>query len=1151
MLHMDLFGPTFVSSLMHKKYGLVVTDDYSRYTWLFFLASKDETTCILKKFITEIENLVDKKVKVIRCDNGTEFKNSVMNDFCAMKGIGREFSVARTPQQNGVTERRNKTLIEVARTMLANSKLPTTFWVEAVNTACYVQNRALVVKPHNKTPYELFRGRTHALSFMRPFECHVTILNTLDHLGKFDGKAYEGYFIGYSMNSKAFRVYNLRTRKVEENFHIRFLEDKPSIGGNGPKWLFDIDVLTKSMNYVSVVANYIYMPLRKDGSPLFDSSPNHSNDAGSPSSGDAGKKHDEVLDKESGALNELISTFENLNTEYPDDSKIPSLVTISTHDDSKEDDDFTNFKSSIHVTKALSDPAWVEAILEELLQFKLQKVWILVDLPKGKKAIGLQVKHKEDGIFISQDKYVAKDADGDDVDVHLYRSMIGSLMYLIASRPDIMYAKPTESEGFEQIIDFLNANPIKYALTVNPLIYTSCIKQFWATTKVKTVNGEEQIQALVDKKKVIITKTSVRSDLYLAMLKVKTVNGEEQIQALVDKKKVIITKTSVRSDLYLAMLKKASKKTHKLKRLYKKGSSTRVESSEDEGLGDQDDASKQERMIADLDADEGVALVDETQGRNDQDMFDTSILDDEELVAKKEVSTADPVPIVGEVVTTTGVETSKPKAKRIVMQEPRETPTPSPIDSSRQPLKAKDKGKAKMIKPEKPLKRKDQIMIDEEVAMQAKLEEEERLARQKEEEDIQDSPGDKEDTRSSHEYLNDLEEEYQARALLAKSKISFKKCTQKHKPELRPTKDFEAKYNKIKAKLTLLSSGSSAPNSTSGKNKVLIAETYEWDEDEVSSDENEEIEVKISWHLLMKKEFWLARKVSAMVNGSRSLYKSTPLPSLEKLANAKPISRTKTIKSILMSNSTFKAKTLKGITLKEHSSAPAKDNKKGWRFEKKTLEEGTCSSHEYLNDLEEEYQARALLAKSKISFKKCTQKHKPELRPTKDFEAKYNKIKAELTLLSSCSSAPNSSSGKNKVLIAETYEWDEYEVSSDENEEIKVKLSWHLLMKKDFWLARKVSAMVNGSRSLYKSTPLPSLEKLANAKPISRTKTIKSILMSNSTFKAKTFKGITLKEHSSAPAKDNKKDERTAEDDIKFFSTEPGLDRISAHNFLT
>ncbi|GJZ62321.1 putative ribonuclease H-like domain-containing protein [Tanacetum coccineum] len=217
MLHMDLFGPTFVKSLMKKMYCLVVTDDYSRFSWVFFLATKDETSGILKSFITRVENLIDQRVKVIRCDNGTEFKNKEMNQFCERKGIKREFSVARTPQQNGVAERKNRTLIEAARTMLADSKLPTTFWAEAVNTACYVQNRVLVTKPHNKTPYELFLGRKPALGFMRPFGCPVTILNTIDHLGKFDGKADEGFFVGYSINSKAFRVFNSRTRIVEEN----------------------------------------------------------------------------------------------------------------------------------------------------------------------------------------------------------------------------------------------------------------------------------------------------------------------------------------------------------------------------------------------------------------------------------------------------------------------------------------------------------------------------------------------------------------------------------------------------------------------------------------------------------------------------------------------------------------------------------------------------------------------------------------------------------------------------------------------------------------------------------------------------------------------------------------------------------------------
>ncbi|GJZ86947.1 putative ribonuclease H-like domain-containing protein [Tanacetum coccineum] len=148
MLHMDLFGPTSVRSINHKAYCLVVTDDFSRFSWVFFLASKDETSGILKRFITEIENQLNHKVKVIRCDNGREFKNREINEFCGLKGIKREFSVARTPQQNGVSERKNKTLIKAARTMLAYSLLPTVFWAEAVNTACYnVSTQQYIVFP--------------------------------------------------------------------------------------------------------------------------------------------------------------------------------------------------------------------------------------------------------------------------------------------------------------------------------------------------------------------------------------------------------------------------------------------------------------------------------------------------------------------------------------------------------------------------------------------------------------------------------------------------------------------------------------------------------------------------------------------------------------------------------------------------------------------------------------------------------------------------------------------------------------------------------------------------------------------------------------------------------------------------------------------
>ncbi|GJU11287.1 putative ribonuclease H-like domain-containing protein [Tanacetum coccineum] len=366
MLHMDLFGPTFVKSLMKKMYCLVVTDDYSRFSWVFFLATKDETSGILKSFITGVENLIDQRVKVIRCDNGTEFKNKEMNQFCERKGIKREFSVARTPQQNGVAERKNRTLIEAARTMLADSKLPTTFWAEAVNTACYVQNRVLVTKPHNKTPYELFLGRKPALGFMRPFGCPVTILNTIDHLGKFDGKADEGFFVGYSINSKAFRVFNSRTRIVEENLHVQFSENTPNIAGSGPNWLFDIDALTKSMNYKPVVAgnqsngnagtkacddagkarmetvpgkDYILLPLWT-ADPPFSQSSKSSPDAGFKPLGDDEKKKDASVNStnnvNAASTNEVNAVGRKASIKLLDDPNMPALEDIVYSDDDED-----------------------------------------------------------------------------------------------------------------------------------------------------------------------------------------------------------------------------------------------------------------------------------------------------------------------------------------------------------------------------------------------------------------------------------------------------------------------------------------------------------------------------------------------------------------------------------------------------------------------------------------------------------------------------------------------------------------------------------------------------------------------------------------------------------------------------------------------
>ncbi|GKF31396.1 putative ribonuclease H-like domain-containing protein, partial [Tanacetum coccineum] len=139
--------------------------------------------------------------------------------------------------------------------MLADSKLPTIFWTEAVSTACYVLNRVLVTRPHNKTPYELLSGKVPKISHLKPFGCHVTILNTSDHLGKFEGKADEGFHVGYSAHIKAYRVYNLSNKKIEETLNLRYMEDKPNVQGLGHEWYFDLDYLTDSLGYTRFKSN--------------------------------------------------------------------------------------------------------------------------------------------------------------------------------------------------------------------------------------------------------------------------------------------------------------------------------------------------------------------------------------------------------------------------------------------------------------------------------------------------------------------------------------------------------------------------------------------------------------------------------------------------------------------------------------------------------------------------------------------------------------------------------------------------------------------------------------------------------------------------------------------------------------------------------
>nr|GEW30529.1 uncharacterized mitochondrial protein AtMg00810-like [Tanacetum cinerariifolium] len=578
-----------------------------------------------------------------------EFKNAHIIEFCGSKGIKREYSNARTPQQNEVAERKNKTPIEAARTMLADSKLPTMFWTEAVRTACYVLNRVLVTSPHNETPYALLTRNIPSASHFKPFGCHVTILNTSDHLGKFDGKADKGYIVGYSASYKHVQAnQSAGTQEATTNpvgtqdansdsdcdgqviivpsypsHNIQGTEPKDTSGDevddfplNSADEIFQKKLarLKVSPGSIPVPTSSILVPagdtlVSTDDVPFHTSSTTDSifndepttrflspSDLGNhdPSPGIfSSSSYDDEFD---AALNNVASIVEvspvatkRINIIHPQSLIIGdhtlAVQTRSTvkktttgeyafisHIYDQQRDNHTDFQHCLFafflsqvepmsVAQALEDPSWVDAMQEEMQQFKFQNVWVLVDLPEGfcgsstskkvykvvkalyglhqaprawyatlstfllkhgyrrgtidktlflkknkrdiilvqvyvddiifgstKKAwcdefkalmkgefqmsamgeltffLGLQVQQRHDGMFISQDKYVqeilnkfdlrsvrtsttpyeapkpkSKNESNSPVNVHLYRSMIGLLMYLIASRPDIIF----------------------------------------------------------------------------------------------------------------------------------------------------------------------------------------------------------------------------------------------------------------------------------------------------------------------------------------------------------------------------------------------------------------------------------------------------------------------------------------------------------------------------------------------------------------------------------------------------------------------------------------------------------------------------------------------------------------------------------------
>jgi transposase InsO family protein len=228
LLHMDLFGVIAYISIGGRKYCLVIVDDYSRFTWVFFLQEKSETQETLKGFLRRAQNEFGLRIKKIRSDNETEFKNSQIEGFLEDEGIKHEFSSPYTPQQNGVVERKNRTLLDMARTMLDEYKTPDRFWAEAINTVCYYINRLYLHRILRKTSYELLTGKKPNVSYFRVFGSKCFILIKRGRKSKFAPKVVEGFLLGYDSNTRAYRVFNKFTGLVEVSCDIVFDETNGS-----------------------------------------------------------------------------------------------------------------------------------------------------------------------------------------------------------------------------------------------------------------------------------------------------------------------------------------------------------------------------------------------------------------------------------------------------------------------------------------------------------------------------------------------------------------------------------------------------------------------------------------------------------------------------------------------------------------------------------------------------------------------------------------------------------------------------------------------------------------------------------------------------------------------------------------------------------
>ncbi|GJX73789.1 probable beta-1,4-xylosyltransferase IRX14 [Tanacetum coccineum] len=447
MLHMDLCGPMRIQSINGRKCILVIVDDYSRFTWVKFLRSKDEVPEFMIKFLKMIQVRVNATVRKIKTDNGTKFVNQTLRAYYEEVRISHQTSVARTLQQNGIVEIRNCTLVEVARTMLIFLKAPLFLWAEAVATACYTQNRSLIQKHHNKTPYELLHDRKPDLSYLHVFGALCYPTNDGEDLGKLKPKADIGIFVGYAPAKKAFRIYNKRTRLIIETIHVDFDEltamaSEQFSSGPGPKLMTPGTISSGLVQNIPSSTPYV-PPTKNDWEilfqPMFDEylnpppcvdpqvptviAPEPAVSTGTPSS--------TTIDQDAPS-----TSTSQTNQETPS-PVIPLGVEEADHDI-----EVAHMDNNPFVDFPIPEPSSEESSSQIVIPNHISQSPRGIFLNQSKYALESLKKYGMDTCDPVDTPMVGKskpdeDPQGKAVDPIHYRGMIGILMYLTSSRPDL------------------------------------------------------------------------------------------------------------------------------------------------------------------------------------------------------------------------------------------------------------------------------------------------------------------------------------------------------------------------------------------------------------------------------------------------------------------------------------------------------------------------------------------------------------------------------------------------------------------------------------------------------------------------------------------------------------------------------------------